>query len=116
MITDQLSPRDYGRFIILIANVHPRKLDGEIGSSGADTVVVIDGQILGKPRDRDEARAMLRTLSGRVHRVITAYALAKNGTVLEQGAPVSEVTFRTLREEQIEEYTATDEPYDKAGA
>jgi nucleoside triphosphate pyrophosphatase len=82
---------------------------------GADTVVEIDGQILGKPRDAEEARTMLRMLSGRVHRVFTGFALARGGHILEQATIVSEVRFRTLSDAEIEQYVATSEPYDKAG-
>jgi septum formation protein len=82
---------------------------------GADTVVEIDGQILGKPRDADEARTMLRMLSGRVHRVLTGFALARGGRILEQATIVSEVKFRVLSDAEIEQYVATSEPYDKAG-
>jgi nucleoside triphosphate pyrophosphatase len=82
---------------------------------GADTVVEIDGQILGKPRDADEARTMLRMLSGRVHRVLTGFALTRGGRILEQATIVSEVKFRVLSGAEIEQYVATSEPYDKAG-
>ncbi len=82
----------------------------------ADTVVDIDGRALGKPRDSDEAKRMLRLLSGRAHLVHTAYALA-----VPERAPVEEVRttvvrFRALQPEDIAEYVATGESMDKAGA
>lgn len=82
---------------------------------GADTIVEIDGEVLGKPRDPQEAGRMLRTLSGRVHRVFTGFALARGGRIVESAAIVSRVRFRSLSDAEIERYVATAEPYDKAG-
>jgi septum formation protein len=81
----------------------------------ADTIVVIDGHILGKPRDPDDAAAMLRRLSGRSHRVHTAVAVAA-GERVESAVESVDVTFRALRDEEIAAYIATGEPMDKAGA
>lgn len=82
---------------------------------GADTIVVLDGDILGKPRDKTDAVAMLRRLSGCTHLVITAVAVALNGRTVS-GVETVEVTFRPLTDMQIEAYIATGEPRDKAGA
>lgn len=82
---------------------------------GADTVVEFDGEILGKPHDPDDARRMLRMLSGQTHRVFTGFALARDGQIIERTAIVSAVAFRTLSDAEIERYIATNEPYDKAG-
>lgn len=86
----------------------------------ADTLVVIDGQVLGKPADAREAHEMLRLLSGRTHTVITALCLLlrRDGRTvrLVQDAPRSRVTFRTLSDAWIRWYIATGEPFDKAGA
>ncbi|MGQ9900972.1 MAG: Maf family protein [Fimbriimonadales bacterium] len=86
----------------------------------ADTLVVIDGQVLGKPADAREAHEMLRLLSGRTHTVITALCLLlrrEGRTVrLVQDAPRSRVTFRPLSDDWIRWYIATGEPFDKAGA
>jgi len=82
----------------------------------ADTVVVVDDEILGKPAETSDAMAMLAKLSGRDHRVITAVALAlPNGKVLER-FDVSCVTFRPLTPQIIADYVATGEPLDKAGS
>jgi septum formation protein len=82
----------------------------------ADTVVVIDGEILGKPEGPAEAERMLATLAGRDHRVITAVALAQTtGEVLQQ-CDVTRVWFRALTPELIKNYVATGEPLDKAGS
>jgi septum formation protein len=86
----------------------------------ADTLVVIDGWVLGKPADEREAFEMLRMLSGRTHTVITALCLLlrQNGhtTHIVQDAPRSRVAFRPLSDEWIRWYIATGEPFDKAGA
>jgi len=81
----------------------------------ADTTVTIDGRILGKPADRDEARAMLRLLSGRSHQVLTSVAVIYRDQSW-QLTQVSDVVFQELPEAMIEAYCATSEPYDKAGA
>jgi len=84
---------------------------------GADTVVAVAGAILGKPRDRDEARRMLRQLSGRVHEVTTAMALRTlpEETITCERA-VSRVTFAPLSNREIDWYADTGEGMDKAGA
>lgn len=82
---------------------------------GADTIVVLDGDILGKPRDAAEAAQTLRRLSGRTHTVHTAVAVAYRGRTVS-GVESVEVTFRPLGDSQIESYIATGEPMDKAGA
>lgn len=82
---------------------------------GADTEVVLDGAIFGKPGDVDAARDMLARLSGRRHDVITAVALRWQDDV-EVALSVSHVTMRRLAADEIERYIATGEPFDKAGA
>jgi len=82
---------------------------------GADTIVVVDGDILGKPRDAAEAGAMLRRLAGREHDVFTGVAVAYGGAVAS-GASRTRVRFRALDDAAIREYVATGEPLDKAGA
>ena len=82
---------------------------------GADTVVALDGAVLGKPKDEAEARAMLRALAGRTHHVYTGLALLHGGeerTAHEETA----VTFRPIGNDEIEAYLATGESMDKAGA
>jgi nucleoside triphosphate pyrophosphatase len=82
----------------------------------ADTVVVVDDEILGKPADAADAMAMLAKLSGRDHRVITGIALARSSETVLERFDVSRVTFRALTPEVIAEYVATGEPLDKAGS
>lgn len=82
---------------------------------GADTEVVLDGDVFGKPRDADDAAAMLRRLSGRTHQVISAVWLV--GASREHGdVCVSQVRFTALDEAGIAAYVATGEPFGKAGA
>ncbi len=82
---------------------------------GSDTIVVIDGDILGKPRSTEEARVMLARLSGRTHTVFTAVAVSYRGTTVSGVESVS-VSFRALHADHIAAYVATGEPMDKAGA
>lgn len=82
---------------------------------GADTAVVIDNEILGKPVDKAEGIATLQRLSGRDHEVITGIAVHANA-VCESGLSRTRVWFRALNDAEIEEYWASGEPHDKAGA
>jgi septum formation protein len=82
----------------------------------ADTIVVIDGKVLGKPQDREGAEEMLQLLSRREHRVITGYCVLQAFTgKSRQGMVVTRVTFKALSPGEIRWYLATDEPLDKAG-
>jgi septum formation protein len=82
---------------------------------GSDTIVVIDGEVLGKPRDQEHAVQMLTRLSGREHEVCTGVAIA-HGNRVETGLARVKVRFRELDERTWMEYVATGEPMDKAGA
>ncbi len=96
---------------------------------GADTVVVVDGRILGKPADGEDAARMLRMLSGRVHEVITGVCVvgavkspllaepARSGAPqIRVGSETTQVTMSEISDDEIREYVATGEPMDKAGA
>ncbi len=84
---------------------------------GADTLVEVDEEVLGKPSSEDEAREMLRKLSGKKHRVITAYTLANlENNILKSDYSESFVYFKKLSAEEIEWYVESKEPLDKAGA
>lgn len=80
----------------------------------ADTTVVLDGVIFGKPASRSEAHAMLTSLSGHTHQVLTSIAVHFHTKVLER-TQISDVTFHKLTPQQINQYCDTQEPYDKAG-
>jgi len=82
----------------------------------ADTIVIVDDEILGKPKDQRDATRMLNSLSGREHRVLTAVALVAPGKGLETKCSTTRVHFRKLKEREIQEYIAGGEPMDKAGA
>jgi septum formation protein len=109
-----------------VAETHARQKAQDVAGGapgrlvlGADTVVVLDGRVLGKPADEADARGMLRALSGRAHEVITGVALALDaggGPVLLAQAHVrTRVVFRELSDAEIEAYVASREPMDKAG-
>lgn len=99
--------REKGR---VIAARHP-----EAVVLSADTIVVIDDAVLGKPVDGPDAARMLRRLSGRTHTVFTAVAVTREG-ITHSGVEGVTVTFRQLSDRLIEEYVRTGEPMDKAGA
>lgn len=109
-------------------HVHARRLSEEKADAvaclhpdawvlGADTIVVIDGEILGKPHNPSEARTMLRMLSGREHRVFTGFTIInKSRNILIGDCAESTVIFREMGEDEITWYINTPEPYDKAGS
>lgn len=94
-----------------VAALHPQ--DTVIG---ADTLVFLGNEIMGKPADAADAKRMLTLLSANTHTVITAVAIAQNGTVTKVFAEETKVEFFPLTEEEITSYIATGEPMDKAGA
>ncbi len=81
----------------------------------ADTIVTIDGLIIGKPKDKDDAKRLLKLLSGRTHKVITAYSIICKDLLIRNYV-VSEVIFEDLTDDIIDAYIATGSPMDKAGA
>jgi septum formation protein len=82
---------------------------------GADTLVTLDGAILGKPQDRAQALDYVARLAGRAHHVVGGIALARDGAVLAEAVEVTEVVFRALSARQVEEYVATGEWEGRAG-
>ena len=86
-----------------------------LAAIGADTIVLLDDEILGKPRGLNEGTAMLRRLSGRTHEVLSGVAVG-NGVRLESTVVSSKVTFRALDDAEIQAYWATGEGADKAGS
>ncbi len=98
------------RKALAVAKLHPN-----VPVLGADTVVSLEGEIFGKPRDEAEAKKMLRALSGRDHLVTTGLALAVRGELYTTAA-TTRVYFDKLTEEEIAAYVASGEPLDKAGA
>ena len=108
------TPRDY---VLRLARAKAQAVwdaTADLPVLGADTTVVVDGVILGKPDDRDQAEAMLRALSGRTHEVLTAVTLA-SGEGLQFALSVSLVRLRQSSAEERARYWDTGEPRDKAG-
>ena len=103
-----------------LAEAKAREVAGAYPESwviGADTIVLIDGEILGKPDSTETARRMIQQLNGQAHEVFTGYAIfceAMNTCI--SGVEKTDVHFRSLSQQEIEWYIQTDEPYDKAGA
>lgn len=84
---------------------------------GADTEVTLGNGVLGKPKSREAARQMLKSLSGRTHKVLTGFCLYNSQqNICRCDAVTTDVVFKELRQDEIEWYIHTDEPYDKAGA
>ena len=108
-----------GRLVEALSAAKAQEVAGKFSGDelviGADTVVWLDGKVLGKPRSREEAAEMLRALSGREHQVYTGVSLVRQGRLTSEHE-VSRVFFRELTEDEIEAYIATGEPMDKAGA
>jgi septum formation protein len=105
------APEDYAR---RLARDKARAVPGRL-VLGADTIVVLDDAILEKPRDADDAVAMLLRLQGRTHHVVTAVCLVSEGVERVRHDRTA-VTFRAATEEYLRQYVATGEPLDKAGA
>lgn len=118
---DEIAPKDMAPVDVAMHNARAKALavaSGQPASAtviGADTIVVLDGRIFGKPLDERDAHRMLRELSGKTHQVITGVALAHEGNC-ETFAEVTDVCFRELSDAEITAYIATGEPLDKAGA
>jgi septum formation protein len=83
---------------------------------GADTVVVCDGEVMGKPSDAADAERMLLLLSGRTHHVVTGVAVVWGSAAVEIAAELTQVTMQTLSPAEVSGYVASGEPMDKAGA
>jgi septum formation protein len=110
------SPEDYVVRLAREKSAHvQRTLQADAAVMAADTCVVLEDVILGKPEDHFDALAMLARLSGREHRVLTAVCVRRFDQ-FEETMTDTRVKFATLTREQCESYLATDEPWDKAGA
>ena len=117
---DSISLDDPAQYVQALSRAKARDIAVRYPESwviGADTIVLMDGQILGKPKGMDQAREMLQRLSGQTHHVYTGYTLCCSS----QGKSFTDVvctavTFKHLAADEIEWYIHTDEPFDKAGA
>lgn len=112
------TPEDFAlRVSVEKASSVSRLLDVPCVVIGADTVVVVDGEILGKPSDEGDAATMLNKISGHEHQVLTAFSIVKPpGEVLHSEIVATKVRVKTLAAHEIEGYIKTGEPMDKAGA
>lgn len=110
------APADYARRAALAKTQAVAALCPDDLVLGADTVVTLDGRILGKPQDADDALTMLRVLSGRTHTVVSAVTLAMPGGEIRQLHDSADVTFHAWPDAVLAAYARTDEPLDKAGA
>ncbi len=113
-IPEGTKPSDAVVFLAARKAMAVERADDEI-ILGADTVVVLDDKILGKPKDREDAFNMLKSLSGRVHSVFTGVCAIGNGISMTFSEE-TKVEFLPLTDEEIDSYIDTNEPYDKAGA
>ena len=104
---------EVGRVSRLKAMAIPAEADDIV--IAADTIVVCQGNVLGKPRDEDDAKAMLNLLSGRDHQVMTGCTVLRGGK-WETFTEVTDLHFRELSEKEIDRYVASGEPMDKAGS
>ncbi|MFA6472440.1 MAG: Maf family protein [Candidatus Latescibacterota bacterium] len=106
--------------VLRLSELKAREVGNRVGAGiviGSDTVVVIDGDILGKPGSEEEAAEMLSCLQGRTHTVYTGFALFDpERDALSTGFETTEVTMHKMSRDMIEKYIATGEPLDKAGA
>ncbi len=96
-------------------NYNDRELPSDYLLITSDTVVICEGEILGKPKDKEDAARMLRLLSGKTHRVVTGVTV-RSAKKCESFAVSSDVTFAELNDEEIDYYIDTYKPFDKAGA
>jgi septum formation protein len=110
------SPREHVKRLSLSKAMVIARKNPDAWVLGADTIVVIDGRILGKPKDKKKAREMLETLSDREHKVFTGFTLAHVATKVYKTKVISSaVQFKRISSEEMEWYVGCDEPYDKAG-
>ena len=120
-VAEELLPdEDPAALVIRYALAKARSVVGDYDGAliiGADTVVFIDGEILGKPRDEAQAEAMLAQIAGRTHSVYTGIAIIDTADGREEAAyQRTKVHFKQLSSDEITRYVATGEPMDKAGA
>ncbi len=111
------TPDDYVRELAQAKAMDIARMHPDSWVIGADTVVVAEGRILGKPASTAQARDMLRRLSGRMHQVLTGFCICRlSGEHVFTDVVRTDVLFKTLTDDEIEWYIQTGEPFDKAGA
>lgn len=115
ILPEDIYPEECSEYLAELKSRHVSKSYPDRTVIGCDTTVLVDGEVLGKPRDKEDAFEMLRKLSGKTHLVITGVCICK-GDRLRKFSQISEVEFYELTDDEINEYIATGEPFDKAGA
>lgn len=115
VIPENLQPQEVVKSLAMQKALAVAKKHAESVVIGSDTVVALDGKILGKPHSKIEAHDMLRSLSGRTHKVFTGVAIVC-GDKVKNFYEETDVEFYSLTDEEIEKYVETGEPMDKAGA
>lgn len=114
IVPENIKNEDAPEYLAKLKAMHIAKSNKNSLVIGSDTAVLLGDKILGKPKTTNEAKEMLLSLSGNVHRVITGCALVIGDNVISFSV-TTEVEFLNLTDRQIEEYISSDEPYDKAG-
>ena len=111
------APGDYVQSLAIAKAEDVARLHPDSWVLGADTIVAVDARMLGKPKSAQEARIMLRRLSGKTHQVFTGFCLCRQRTARRVADTVrTEVTFKALTDQELDWYISTGEPFDKAGA
>lgn len=117
---DDIESSDPIEHVIGLSRMKAEAILPEVASGvivvGADTIVVLNGKIFGKPVDEDDAKHMLATLSGKTHQVYTGFTIIQVGGKTYSDVEETSVTFRRIESWEIDDYTATGSPMDKAGA
>ena len=114
IVPENISPLEQAEYLALIKAKDIAKDYPENIVIGADTCVIAENMVLGKPKDKADAKKMLNMLSSKVHQVVTGCAIC-NGEKTVSFSNITDVEFYDLSQEEIEDYINTDEPYDKAG-
>ena len=113
-IEEGICPKDSAEYLSKIKAMAVAKEHPECVVIGCDTIVLLGDKILGKPKDKDDAREMIASLSGTIHYVITGCTIVLDDKI-KSFSETTEVEFLQVSQEEIEEYINSDEPYDKAG-
>lgn len=118
-ISEKIAEKDPKRLAMKLAQHKVKSVESKINNGiiiGVDTIVVIHNRILGKPKNKNDARKMIQLLNGKEHKVISGlYILSKPANTSLTTYELTKVKFRRLSQNEIEEYIASREPYDKAG-
>jgi len=115
IVPDEISAHDTAEYLARLKAENVASYNPTALVIGCDTAVIVEGEVLGKPKDADDAFSMLKKLSGREHSVVTGCALCCNGKTISFSEE-TRVFFHELADKEILDYIATNEPNDKAGA